>query len=471
MKAWMVAMVVAGLAAIAGCGERSGLGGSTPSADGHEHETPTNRIATPAAVRQNLGITFARVERRAVERTTRAPGRFELLPGARREYHAPLGGRVEVLVEQFQHVEAGTPLYRLDSPDWRSLQREIAAAEGDVLRAEAERASVGPLLEAHAQHRKSLETSVALWASRVEQLERIREAGGGKASDWAQAQASLAEARAELADVLERSAELEARRTQAGAELHAARARMDLLLASAATLLGVPVERLHEQGKGDVPLWRAVDAVEVRAAGPGVVEAMPATSGAWVEDRGLVVSTVQPSMLRFRAKGLQSDLPALRDGLRARVVPPGGGVLGDGEAMEGTLTVGLSAGGEDRTVDLLVTPARVAGWARAGVSGFLEVETEGKGGEELAIPLAAVISDGLMPVIFRRDPKDPDAVIRLEADLGTDDGRWVVVKSGVREGDEVVLEGVYQLMLATSESARKGGHFHADGTFHEGEDD
>ncbi|MEY2712060.1 MAG: hypothetical protein RL005_282, partial [Planctomycetota bacterium] len=45
-----------------------------------------------------------------------------------------------------------------------------------------------------------------------------------------------------------------------------------------------------------------------------------------------------------------------------------------------------------------------------------------------------------------------------------------VVRSGVREGDEVVLEGAYQLMLATSGSAPRGGHFHADGTFHEGED-
>jgi len=36
----------------------------------------------------------------------------------------------------------------------------------------------------------------------------------------------------------------------------------------------------------------------------------------------------------------------------------------------------------------------------------------------------------------------------------------------VREGDEIVLAGNYQLMLATSGSAPKGGHFHSDGTFH-----
>jgi multidrug efflux pump subunit AcrA (membrane-fusion protein) len=99
------------------------------------------------------------------------------------------------------------------------------------------------------------------------------------------------------------------------------------------------------------------------------------------------------------------------------------------------------------------------------VAASLEVTLEG-GATELAIPLAAVVRDGAKPIIFRRDPKDANKVIRLDADLGLDDGRWVEVKSGVREGDEIVLAGNYQLMLATSGSAPKGGHFHSDGTFH-----
>ena len=88
---------------------------------------------------------------------------------------------------------------------------------------------------------------------------------------------------------------------------------------------------------------------------------------------------------------------------------------------------------------------------------------------ELAIPMAAVQQDGLIPVIFRRDPENPNQAIRMEADLGMDDDRWVAVLSGLRDGDEVVLDGGFQLMLATSGTIQKGGHFHADGTYHEGE--
>ena len=79
-----------------------------------------------------------------------------------------------------------------------------------------------------------------------------------------------------------------------------------------------------------------------------------------------------------------------------------------------------------------------------------------------------MIRDGLSRVFFRRDPGNPDQVIRIDADLGADDGRWVVVESGVKTGDQVVLHGAYELMLSSSGSSRQGGHFHADGTFHKG---
>jgi multidrug efflux pump subunit AcrA (membrane-fusion protein) len=124
---------------------------------------------------------------------------------------------------------------------------------------------------------------------------------------------------------------------------------------------------------------------------------------------------------------------------------------------------------DGRTIDLVMTPdtgaPAAAPWARAGVAASLEVTLEG-GGTELSIPVSAVVRDGAKPIVFRRDPKNPDKVIRLEADLGLDDGRWIEIKSGVREGDEIVLAGNYQLLLATSGSAPKGGHFHSDGTFH-----
>jgi multidrug resistance efflux pump len=367
----------------------------------------------------------------------------------------------------------GDVLYRLDSARWRQLQEELVGAEAQRDGAAARLDSMGPLLDAHRQHRASLESKVALWESRMAQLERIREAGGGQRSEFTQAQASLREAQAELADVVEKMAELEAQRRTSEADAHAARGRLDLLTAGAAILTGLSVEQLAEpiEEKGiQRPRWRAMGVIEVRAVADGVVETLAARPGAFVESAALVVSVVQPEAVRFRAKLPQADLGRVSAGLRARLVPPSGGAVGLNEGVEGTVEVALVADADQRTIDIMAAPAAAAAWTRAGVSGFLELTLAG-GSDELAIPQSCVVRDGLTAVFFRRDPKDADQVIRMEGDLGVSDGRWVTVLSGVREGDEIVMDGAYPLLLATSGSTPKGGHFHSDGTFHEGGQD
>jgi hypothetical protein len=443
---------------------------ANPNAGGNAAPAPTNRVDINPSVRQNLGITFAKVESRNVGRTLRVPGRFELLPTARREYRAPAAAKVELLVQQYQKVEIGTPLYRFDSSRWRELQRELTDADAAVTLAEAGAESIGPYKAAHEQHHTEIQNAVDLWTQRVTALEQLQSAGGARGDEVSQAKASLASSRADFAETLEKEAELNAREREVNAQLTAARSRRAILLEAAASLVGRPSSELLNV-EGGKPLWQTIGQIEVSALSPGVVDAIHATSGSTVEQSAPVLITVQPDQVRFRAHGLQSDLGRLSDGMPATVVAPHGGSLNASESVPGTLTLAPTADGERRTIELVMTPrtdAALAPWARAGVSAFLEIVVSGSGGNELAIPLACVTRDGTQSIIFRRDPADPNKVIRMDADLGVDDGRWVVIKSGVAEGNEIVLDGVYQLMVATSGSITKGGHFHPDGTFHEG---
>ena len=439
----IAALLLASASLVAGCDRSHGHDAEGDHDHSHEERhapAPTNRVDIPEAVRRNLGVAFAKVEYRAVSRTLRFPGRFELLPTARRECRTPVGGTIELLVSQYQRVEAGTPLYRVDSAAWRDLGERIVSVEAKV-------ASMGPLREAHRLHEQGLEEKVALWRERLVQLERLREAGGGGATQFIEARATLTATQADLADVMEKDAALEAEQKQAESELRSLQARRDHLLRVAG----------HTADDG-------ADFV-VRAPATGVVESLLITPGGLAEEHGHVLTLVQPERLRFRATALQADLGRLRDGLACTVVPPQGGTVTATSPATGELRVGLAADPLDRTIDLMMEPASPVTWAKAGVAAHLEVTLEG-GGEELAIPLAAVVRDGAMPHVFRRDPKNPDRAIRLEADLGVSDGRWTSILSGVKEGDEVVVSGHYQLMLALSGTATKGGHFHADGTFH-----
>lgn len=474
--------------ALCGCEKRPSDAPSGEHAGAHAAESapPTNRIDVPESVRRNLGITFAKVESRPVAQTIRVPGRFEYIPEARREYRTMLAGRVELSVKQYQRVEAEQRLYLLASPEWHELQEKISAAESEIRQAEARAKSIPVLLAAHHKHEESLRTSADLWEKRVEQLDQTKVAGVISSEEVTSARSTFATQKAQLAEVLEKEAELEAQRIETEAQLGAAKARFRLLISTAATLLNLDEEELtkacepphtgtasirhHEGPSGEpAPFWRELHEIEVRATAPGIIQSLDLTNGAWVSTGSLVLATVDPTGLRFVASGMQSDLGRLQDGLPARIVPPKGGSLQLLETMDATLTVGLAADPEERTVELIAVPMRVAPWARVGVAAHLEVITAG-GRDDLAIPLSSVIQDGLSKIFFRRDPSDPDKVIRTEADLGVNDGKWVVVQSGIREGDEVVLDGVYQLMLASSAVAQKGGHFHSDGTFHEGED-
>jgi multidrug efflux pump subunit AcrA (membrane-fusion protein) len=435
-------------AALAACGGGDAQVEADPYAAEHAEQAaaPTNRVDIPDAVRRNLGVTFAKVESRNVARTLRVPGRFEALPTAHREYRAPLAGRVEILVAQYERVAAGTPLYRIDAPAWRALEEEIIAVAAKV-------DSMPPLREAHRVHEESLAEKVELWRTRLGQLEALQAAGGGSAQQMTEARIELTSTKAELADVMEKDAILEADEARAQAELRALRARREAILASCGC--GATPDASLEHARP----------ILVCAVADGVVEDLGVTQGGLAEEGTRVVTVMQPEKVRFRAHALQGDLARLRDGLAARIAPAGAASLASAASMQGVLAIAPEADPASRTIDLLVTPDALAPWARAGVAGSLEVTLEG-GGEELAIPLGCVVRDGNKAIVFRRDPKNPDKAIRLEADLGVDDGRWIVIQSGVRGGDEIVLAGNYQLMLATSGAAPKGGHFHSDGTWH-----
>ena len=78
-------MAVFSTAQLCGCDK-----GESSRQDDREHaderaaEPSSNRIDIPPSVRQNLGITFVRVEKRPVNSTIRLPGQFEFRPEARR---------------------------------------------------------------------------------------------------------------------------------------------------------------------------------------------------------------------------------------------------------------------------------------------------------------------------------------------------------------------------------------------------
>ncbi len=448
-----LALIAAGTlaAALSGCTEGAGDPAATPRSSETSNvpvvadEVKLGGISVPPDVRNNLGITFTKVERRQVRDLLRVPGAFEALPNARHEYRAPLSGHLRLAVAQFDPVAEGQPLFTLDSPDWRRVQHEAVEAEGEIKIA-------GATLDVAKSRLLEAQTSHAIATQRLQ---------------------SLSSARVRRADLEAETAAIEASLQRLQAEIDAAAAALDEAeehylsrLRTLSSITTLPMARLLETTNDDEPRWRAIDALEVRAQQPGVVESVAVNQGGWRETGELVLVTLDPAALRFHADAPQSELARLRDGMRCRIVPPqGGGALAQ-DAVEATLHVGLTAHVAERTISVYAQPDSIPSWAKAGVSGYLEIPRE-DAVAELAIPVASLVQDGLETYFFRRNPNDADNVLPVKADLGPSDGKWVVVWSGVKEGDEIVLDGAYALKLAGGGAkAPEGYHYHADGTLH-----
>lgn len=457
MYFWIIIITVAIPMMLPACNRKPDTHKNTTA---HPDDTKpiTNRIDVPPTVRQNLGITFITVEKRPIQSTIRLPGQFELLPEARREYHVMLPGRVELLVKQYERVEKGQPLFQLDSAEWLKMQSELVSARNAMKRSHADLAvAEASITEA--------EKAVAFLEERLANL--------------AEAQIRQVKLEAELAAIRNTLPRLRAELEAAATEFDAAHARYDVTLGTAAVLIGTPRNKLDphigEHGHldpGDPP-WRSITSLTIHAETAGIIDNLAVTNMGWVETGALVLDTVDPSALRFHADALQTDMTLFTDGLSAKITPQQGSSIDLQDAIDGTITVGLRAHPKHRTVPIYLVPPNPPQWAKAGVTAYLDVFTSQPDKAVLAIPQATVLRDGLDKIFFRRDPKDPNKVIRTVADLGQSDGRWVEVKSGVMLGDEIVLDGVYPLMLASSASGerQKGGHFHADGTFHASDDE
>jgi multidrug efflux pump subunit AcrA (membrane-fusion protein) len=450
-------------AALSACGDERP---SAPAAAGNQGDpAPTNRVAIPTAVRQNLGISFVTAERRRIAKTLRVPGRFEHDPSAVRLYNAPIDGRVRLLVALYDYVDPGTPLFRLDAPEWRELQQELEDAL--IISQHTRRRIAAETDRIHSIHQE-----ISGLRDRLDHLEKLDAAGGGRASDIAetklrlnQAHSQLAQAEADLS-----LAEAESIRLQPLDNPDLPNPSFTRALQRAASWTGLSSDQLLatlHTPDGPQPRWRVMNTLEIVAARSGRVEFLDHSGEGWARAGDLILRITDPDALIFRANGLQSDIGLLRDGQRASIAPPQGGSLHLQDSVEAELQIGVQADPRTRTIDLLLSPRRLPAWARHGMAAFAEIVVDETAREEVAIPLSSIVSDGLEPIFFLRDRLDPDQVVRVVADLGLHDGRWVAIRSGIKAGDEVVLDGAYELKLSGSGKAAQGGHFHADGAFHE----
>ncbi len=443
-----------------------------------------------------------------LETRLRVPGRVEIAPEARYVVRAPAAGRVVLKVARWQRVAAGEVLAELLSPELRASQESLAEAHAAIERADIDvlraRAEAGPLREiaeatdaalAAARERalaaegafvaaRALETSALTRATATARLSADSSLPASTLfaaqKDHVEAQAAALEAagrrddaKALVPDLVMKGSVARSRSATTEREiaiLERRRATSEISyrqqLRALAVLTGLSVEDLEAdgpQGHG----WLRLESIPLRAPAAGLVTEVTATGGEWLEGAATVARIVDPTNVVFRGEVPEADTLRIPAGAPVRIE------VGCAECapIETQLLTPLSiADPRTRTVGLEIALPGDGSVFPDGVSATAAVLLERSKHEEVLLPTACVVQDELETLVFRRDPAQPDQVIRTPVSIGRRAEGLVEILSEVGVGDEVVRDGAHQLRLTGTGKAPANGHFHADGTFHEGKD-
>lgn len=213
----------------------------------------------------------------------------------------------------------------------------------------------------------------------------------------------------------------------AGVELKVAQAEFDRL--------SNQMSLYHQASEGG----RTVNRLSVRAPISGVVVETHVSVGEQVEVKDKLFRIVDLSPLYVEADVYETDLPALTHAGRAVIVTK----AYPGETFSGDLVnVGGIVDETTRTTKVIFSVSNLDGRLKAGM--FAEVSIDvGAPEEVLTVPRSAVVEAGGKRLVYVHTR--PEAFVAREVSIAQTDGEDVAVRSGVAEGERVVVIGAYQL--------------------------
>ena len=184
---------------------------------------------------------------------------------------------------------------------------------------------------------------------------------------------------------------------------------------------------------------QAVSLLTLRAPRTGVIMHRNVTLGETIDPAKVLFRIADMRRVYAEGEAFEIDAAALRKGLPVRVqVPAYPGRTFDGEIAG----INYEVESEDKTVPFRVEIANDAPHPlKSNMTAILTV-TVGSRGRTLAVPHAAVISDGVESAVF---VQADGSFHKRTVQLGIRDDRHAEVKSGLEAGEQVVTTGKRQL--------------------------
>jgi len=182
----------------------------------------------------------------------------------------------------------------------------------------------------------------------------------------------------------------------------------------------------------------------------GLISEMRITSGQQVEAGAELFNVVNLTTVFLEAQVFERDLERVRESTRASYTAAGipNEVFKIGEGDGQRLTIGQTVHPETRTVSVIYEVNNPLNKLRDGMFVEITVDTTGKA-SVLSVPKSAVINEQGRTFVFvflGGETFEKRAVV-----LGTEGQDFYEVKTGLKTGERVVTEGVYQLRSVKTE--------------------
>lgn len=178
----------------------------------------------------------------------------------------------------------------------------------------------------------------------------------------------------------------------------------------------------------------------------GIINEIKATSGQQVETGTEILSLANLSTVLLEAQVFEKDLPVVRESTRASFTASAlsgevytiGTADGDGRLV----SIGQTVNEQTRTVPVIYEVKNPANRLRDGM--FVEITVDTSGNQTvLAVPKRAVITEHGQTFVFVFD--GGESFEKRPVALGVEGADFYEIKSGLKEGERVVTEGIYQL--------------------------
>ncbi len=202
----------------------------------------------------------------------------------------------------------------------------------------------------------------------------------------------------------------------------------------------------------------------IRAQEDGGISNIELRQGSWAQQGESVLSMIDPHSLEINASLYGNEQAHFSEAIAT--IPIGSKEV----SVKGKLRISDQVDPIKQTRQLYFVADKLPQGAQAGLLCRIDLYQHDAAQQGISIPSTSIIKVGVDDIVFLKRSADEYEAVKVSV-LGT--RRDMSTVAGIRSGDEVVVAGGYELKFLLgggSVKQKQTGHFHADGTFHEGED-